>query len=180
MDESSKQMMTGDVLSDMVIELSNNGVDFEQKEFENLVEGKEKTVDEALVKLARIGREKAYAPHSDFPVGAALITEQGVYLGGNVEISGRSTSVHAEMLAAYKAVFDGAQEFNVMAVTTELEDPNFGPCGLCQHTLSQFTDELRIIEDAGDGEHGIFYLSELIGDGYSASTRHPEYVKDKQ
>lgn len=172
-------MMNGDVLSDMVIELSDKGVDFEQKEFERLVEGKDKTVEEALVKLARTAKEKAYAPHSDFPVGAALITDKGVYLGGNVEISGRSTSVHAEMLAAYKAVFDGAQEFKLMSVSTPRQSNDTGPCGLCQHTLSQFTDELRIVEDGGEDDHGIFYLSELIGDGYSASTRHPEYVNDK-
>ncbi len=172
-------MINGDVLSDIVIELSENGHDFEQNEFEKLASGDEKTVDDALVRLARKARRKAFAPHSNFPVGAALLTEKGVYLGGNVEVSGRSTSVHAEMLAAYKAAFEGAEEFKVMSVSTPRQSNDTGPCGLCQHTLSQFTDELRIIEDGGDGEHGIFYLSELIGDGYSASTRHPEYVNDK-
>lgn len=173
-------MINGDVLSDIVIQLSENGEQLQEEKFKELANGDEKTVEDALVRLARKAREKAFAPHSDFPVGAALLTEQGVYLGGNVEVSGRSTSVHAEMLAAYKAVFEGAEEFHLMAVTTELEDPSFGPCGLCQHTLSQFTDELRIIEDGGkESEHGTFHLSELIGDGYSASTRHPEYVNDK-
>lgn len=171
-------MINGDALSDIIIQLSDDGVQFEQDEFERLADGDEETVDKALVRLARVGRKKAFAPHSDFPVGAALLTEQGVYLGGNVEVSGRSTSVHAEMLAAYKAAFEGAEEFKVMSVSTPRQSSDTGPCGLCQHTLSQFTDELRIVEDGGDDEHGIFYLSELIGDGYSASTRHKEYVSD--
>lgn len=171
--------MNGDVLSDMVIELSENGKKVDTDRFENLIEGDEESMDEVLVSLARSAKEKAFAPHSDFPVGSALLTEKGLYLGANVEISGRSTSVHAEMLAAYKAVFDGSEEFRAMSVSTPRQCADTGPCGLCQHTLSQFTDELRIIEDGGDDEHGIFYLSELIGDGYSASTRHPEYVNDK-
>lgn len=174
MDDST---LTSEALSDLVIQLSENGETLNTDEFENVIEGDE--IDEVLVSLARSAKEKAFAPHSDFPVGAALLTEQGIYLGGNVEVSGRSTSVHAEMLAAYKATFDGAQEFQAMSVSTPRQCADTGPCGLCQHTLSQFTDELRIIEDGGDGEHGIFYLSELIGDGYSASTRHPEYVNDK-
>jgi len=172
-------MINGDVLSDIVIQFSENGYQFEEEKFEKLAEGDEKTIEDALVRLARKAKQKAFAPHSDFPVGAVLLTEQGIYLGGNVEVSGRSTSVHAEMLAAYNAAFEGAEEFRAMSVSTPRQCADTGPCGLCQHTLSQFTDELRIIEDGGEGEHGIFYLSELIGDGYSASTRHPEYVNDK-
>lgn len=172
-------MINGDVLNDIVIKLSENGETLDTDEFERLLKKDEESIDEVLVSLARSAKEKAFAPHSDFPVGAALLTEQGIYLGGNVEVSGRSTSVHAEMLAAYNAAFEGAEKFQAMSVSTPRQCADTGPCGLCQHTLSQFTDELRIIEDGGDGEHGIFYLSELIGDGYSASTRHPEYVNDK-
>jgi cytidine deaminase len=175
MDDST---LTSEALSDLVIQLSENGKTLDTDELENVIEGDE--IDEVLVSLARTAKEKAFAPHSDFPVGAALLTEQGIYLGGNVEVSGRSTSVHAEMLAAYNAAFEGAEEFRAMSVSTPRQCADTGPCGLCQHTLSQFTDELRIIEDGGEGEHGIFYLSELIGDGYSASTRHSEYVTDKQ
>lgn len=170
--------MTSEALSDLVIQLSEDGKKLDVDEFEDLIEGDEESMDEVLVSLARSAREKAFAPHSDFPVGAALLTEKGVYLGGNVEVSGRSTSVHAEMLAAFKAVFDGAKEFQAMSVSTPRQSAKTGPCGLCQHTLSQFTDELRIVEDGGEDDHGIFYLSELIGDGYSASTRHKEYVTD--
>lgn len=144
--------------------------------------GSEPISDGTIVSLARKARESgAFAPYSEFPVGAALLTEQGLYLGANIEISGRSTSVHAEMLAAYKAVFEGAANFKVMAVSTPRQSTGTGPCGLCQHTLSQFTEELRILEDGGEGnEHGEFWLSELIGDGYSASTRHMDKIQGNQ
>ncbi len=148
---------------------------------DRLVES-ESISDDTLVFLARKARDSgAFAPYSEFPVGAALLTEQGLYLGANIEISGRSTSVHAEMLAAYKAVFEGAVDFKVMAVSTPRQSTGTGPCGLCQHTLSQFTEELRILEDGGKGNgHGEFWLSELIGDGYSASTRHMDKIQENQ
>ena len=137
--------------------------------------------DRELVNAARKTKADAFAPYSEFQVGASLMTEQGVYTGANIEISGRSTSVHAEMLAAYKAVQDGAEEFQAMAISAG-EDPSgdIAPCGLCQHTLSQFTEELRILEDAGDKEPEEYWLSKLIGEGYSASTRHFDQVRDKE
>ena len=137
--------------------------------------------DRQLVEAAREAKAGAFSPYSEFRVGASLLTEQGVYTGANVEVSGRSTSVHAEMLAAYKAVHDGAEEFRIMAISAG-DDPSgdIAPCGLCQHTLSQFTEELRILEDAGDEEPEEYWLSELIGDGYSASTRHFDKIRDKQ
>jgi cytidine deaminase len=137
--------------------------------------------DKELVKVARESKASAFAPYSEFQVGASLLTEQGVYTGANIEISGRSTSVHAEMLAAYKAVQDGAEEFQVMAISAgETPSGDIAPCGLCQHTLSQFTEELRILEDAGDEEPEEYSLLELIGDGYSASTRHFDQIRDKE
>lgn len=137
--------------------------------------------DRQLVEAAREAKAGAFAPYSEFAVGASLLTEQGVYTGANIEISGRSTSVHAEMLAAFKAVHDGAEEFRAMAISAG-EDPSgdIAPCGLCQHTLSQFTEELRILEDAGDEEPQEYSLLDLIGDGYSASTRHFDKISDKE
>jgi cytidine deaminase len=151
----------------------------EETSFEKLLESDHSEIDKQMTRLARKARKNAFAPYSEYPVGSSLLTEQGVYLGANIEISGRSTSVHAEMLAAYKAVYDGATDFKVMAVSAG-DDPSgeVGPCGLCQHTLSQFTEELRILEDCGEGtEPAVFSLTGLIGDGYSASTRHLDTIQ---
>jgi len=133
-------------------------------------------VDEELMQDAREARSRAFAPYSEYEVGAAVMTNKGVFKGANVEVSGRSTSTHAEMLAMFNAVFNGATQFHAMAVSPQDQSGDVAPCGLCQHTMSQFTDELRILEDVGknNGDHTEFWLSELIGDGYSASTRHFE------
>lgn len=124
-----------------------------------------------LIEEARSAREKAFAPYSEYPVGAAVETDTGVFQGSNIEVSGRSTSVHAEMLAFFKAVHAGAEEFYRMAVSPKNQTGE-AICGLCQHTVAQFTNELLIIEDCGDVEYEEYYLSELIGPAYSPSTRH--------
>jgi len=133
------------------------------------------TSDAELVEQARRNRERAFAPYSEYAVGTALLTDTGVYDGANIEVSGRVTSIHAEMLAAFNAVFDGASEFHVLAVSPAGET-GVAPCGLCQHTLAQFCNDLRIIEDVGDAEPVEYHLTDLIGPAYSPTTRHPGTV----
>jgi len=129
-------------------------------------------LDQHTVKQAREVRSNAFAPYSEYRVGAAVVTDTGTYLGANIEVSGRSTSIHAEMLAMYTAVFDGATEFELLAISPDGET-GIAPCGLCQHTIAQFTDDLRILEDCGPGEEPTEYsLQELIGPAYSPSTKN--------
>lgn len=134
-----------------------------------------------LLDSADEARERAFAPYSEYKVGASLLTNEGIFTGCNIEVSGRSTSVHAEMLAFFKAVEQGATEFDIMAVSVETGDNEVvGPCGLCQHTMAQFTDNLTIVEHDGEGGTEVFELQDLIGDGYSPSTRHNDKVTDTQ
>ena len=126
---------------------------------------------ESLIQDAREAREKAFCPYSEYPVGAAVETDDGVFTGANIEVSGRSTSIHAEMLAFFQAVYNEAEEFRKMAVSPKNQSGE-AICGLCQHTVAQFTDELLIIEDCGEEDPETYQLSELIGPAYSPSTRH--------
>jgi cytidine deaminase len=135
--------------------------------------------EDDMIELARQARKRAFCPYSEYPVGAALDTEKGVYTASNIEISGRSTSVHAEMLAAFKAVDDGATSFHRLAVSPKNQSGE-AICGLCQHTLAQFTDELEIYEDRGDKPPTEYRLSELIGPAYSPSTRHNTIPDDAE
>lgn len=136
--------------------------------------------DLQLVRAAQDARQNAFAPYSEYPVGAALLADGEVYQGANIEVSGRSTSVHAEMMAAYTAVMDGAFDFEALAVSPKNQSGE-AICGLCQHTVAQFCDDLRIIEDTGDGEFVEYSLDDLIGPAYSPSTRRDitEQVADQ-
>jgi len=124
-----------------------------------------------LIQKAKKAREKAFCAYSEYPVGAAVKTDEGIFTGANIEVSGRSTSVHAEMLAFFQAVYNGAEKFQKMAVSPKNQSGE-AICGLCQHTVAQFTDELLIIEDCGEEPPETYLLSELIGSAYSPSTRH--------
>ena len=99
--------------------------------------------DRELVKLAAEARSKAYAPYSEYPVGAALRTESGnVFTGVNVENAAFPLSMCAERSAVFSAVTAGEKEFQAVAVATR----NGGaPCGPCRQVLSEFGLETRVL-----------------------------------
>jgi cytidine deaminase len=96
-----------------------------------------------LVRCALEAREWAYAPYSNYRVGAALLADSGrVYTGVNVENAAYPTGICAERVAVYKAVSEGERQFQAIAVVTA----NGGtPCGSCRQVLSEFGLEIRVI-----------------------------------
>jgi len=99
-----------------------------------------------LIDLANEARRRAYAPYSNYPVGAALRTRSGrIFTGCNVESAAYPTSMCAERVAIFKAVSEGEKEFDVIAVVT----PNGGaPCGGCRQVMAEFgVDTLVLIAD---------------------------------
>ncbi len=102
-----------------------------------------------LIETALIARQWAYAPYSNYKVGAAVLTASGrIYDGVNVESAAYPTSMCAERVAIFKAVSEGEHQFVAIAVATK----NGGaPCGGCRQVIAEFgLDTLVIIAD-GDG-----------------------------
>ena len=100
----------------------------------------------ALIDLAIEARRRAYAPYSNYAVGAALRTKSGrIFTGCNVENAAYPTGMCAERVAVFKAVSEGEREFEVIAVATS----NGGsPCGSCRQVLAEFgLDTLVLIAD---------------------------------
>lgn len=105
------------------------------------------TVRHELIELAGQARLKAYAPYSQYPVGAALLTASGKrYTGCNVENAAYPTTMCAERVAIYKAVSEGERKFQALAVVTG----NGGsPCGSCRQVMAEFgLDTVVWIADA--------------------------------
>lgn len=101
----------------------------------------------ALIELANEARRRAYAPYSNYQVGAALRTKSGrLFTGCNIENAAYPTSICAERVAVFKAVSEGEREFEVIAVVTS----NGGsPCGGCRQVLAEFgLDTLVLIADS--------------------------------
>ena len=95
---------------------------------------------EKLIAESKIARENAYVPYSNFPVGAALLGENGnVYHGCNIENSAYSMTNCAERTAFFKAVSEGVHTFNALAVIGDTEGP-ISPCGACRQVIAEFCD----------------------------------------
>lgn len=118
-------------------------------------------LEEEGLEIAMSVIENAHAPYSDTKVGAALFTEYGFYTGVNIEVGGRMGSVHAEMLAVYKAVSDGAENFPFICVVTSDEGTHI-PCSMCQHVLAEFTGDMTLVAKGEDGKR-VARLSDELG-----------------
>lgn len=98
---------------------------------------------EKLIESAIEARRWAYAPYSNYAVGAALLTESGkIYDGVNIENAAYPTTICAERVAVFKAVSEGERRFTAIAVVTN----NAGtPCGSCRQVLAEFGVETLVI-----------------------------------
>lgn len=104
----------------------------------------------SLVSAADQARKGAYAPYSDYPVGAALVTKGGqLYTGANVENAAYPISMCAERTALFHAVTQGERDFVAIAVVTR---DGGTPCGSCRQALSEFGLETVVLVVNEDGD----------------------------
>jgi len=119
------------------------------------------TVDQ-LVGIAMKARLNAYAPYSDFAVGAALLSADGqVFSGCNVENVSFGLTMCAERVAAGAAVSQGVREFELLAIASDSAEPVV-PCGACRQVLAEFAPQLRIVSSTLTGQIGEFELNQLL------------------
>ncbi len=117
---------------------------------------------EKLIELAKEVRDRAYAPYSNFKVGAALLTKSGkIFTGCNVENSSYGASMCAERVAVFKAVSEGETEFLQIAVVTDTEEPAM-PCGMCRQVLAEFSPHIKIYAANLEGKVVETTLDELL------------------
>jgi cytidine deaminase len=125
-----------------------------------------KEEQQALIDLANEARRRAYAPYSNYPVGAALRTKSGrLYTGVNIENAAYPHTMCAERVAMFKAVSEGETEFEVIAVVTN----NGGsPCGGCRQVMAEFgLDTLVLIADGQGNLQKVLTVSELLPEAFT-------------
>jgi cytidine deaminase len=88
--------------------------------------------------------KKAYAPYSDYKVGAAILTKSGkIFTGCNVENSSYGLTNCAERTAVFKAISEGETEFEEIVIYVDSQKlPT--PCGACRQVLSEFSSDLKV------------------------------------
>ena len=105
---------------------------------------------ETLVQSAISVRQWVYAPYSNYPVGAALLSKSGrIYDGVNIENAAYPMAICAERTAIFKAVSEGEREFEAIAVVTR---DGGSPCGACRQVLAEFGVETVVLIANDSGE----------------------------
>jgi cytidine deaminase len=105
---------------------------------------------DAVMVAARDASRNAYAPYSDFRVGAAILTEGGeIHAGCNVENASYGLAICAERNAAAAMAFanPGDREIRLVAVFSPDAAPCF-PCGACRQVLREFGCKEILVEEA--------------------------------
>ena len=126
--------------------------------------------DRELAAKAMEMQNFAYCPYSNFPVGAALLCEDGrVFTGCNVESAAYGSTICAERTALLKAVSEGCRD-NWVAIAVAGRGEEFcWPCGSCRQMLYEFAPDLRVLAVRGDGSFEEASLSDLLPRGFGAA-----------
>jgi cytidine deaminase len=121
---------------------------------------------EELIRQALAARERAYAPYSNYKVGAALVGKSGrIYTGCNVENAVYPLSICAERAAVFHSVCAGEREFIALAVATA----NGGsPCGSCRQVLREFGADIVVLIADATGTYRETTVAELLPNSFSA------------
>jgi cytidine deaminase len=117
-----------------------------------------------LVEMALSIRKQAYAPYSNYRVGAALLTEDDeIFTGCNVENAVYPATCCAERVAIFKAVSEGHHCFSAIAVATE----NGGsPCGVCRQVMREFAPKMKVYIADAEGVVRVTSVAELLPDSF--------------
>ena len=128
--------------------------------------------DQALFKAAEAIRAKAYAPYSRFPVGAAILAEDGkIYSGCNIENAAYPQGNCAEASAIAAMIAGGARRITRIYVTGPGTAP-VTPCGGCRQRIREFANlDVTVISHGVDGEPLVQTLEQLLPDSFG-----PEYL----
>ena len=127
-----------------------------------------------IVRSALAIRDQAYAPYSNFLVGAALLSSNDeLFVGCNVENASYSLSICAERFAATSAVARGVTNWKAMAISSM---GGVTPCGACRQFLAEFALGLDLfLVNSDDGKYRHCTVSDLLPDAFYAAQlpHHP-------
>ncbi|HBE81783.1 MAG: cytidine deaminase [Blastocatellia bacterium] len=121
-----------------------------------------KHTEKELIDAAADVRKRAYAPYSNFKVGAAVETEDGaIYTGCNVESASYGLTVCAERVSIWKGISRGVTKFGRIAVVVDTEELT-PPCGVCRQIIWEFCGDVPVILANLHGKTETIMMSELL------------------
>lgn len=134
---------------------------------------------EDLYYAAENARKNAYAPYSDFRVGAALLVRPNedsvlpvnkIYTGVNIENGSYGATLCAERVAFAKAISDGVLNYDIgqnpfIAIAVSAGDEEALPCGICRQFMSEFAPEITVVTKA-DKQIRLRNLTQLLPESF--------------
>jgi len=115
-----------------------------------------------LTQAAIVAMNNAYAPYSNFSVGAALLcADETIITGCNVENLSFGLTQCAEKVAICTAVAQGKKNFTCIAIAADTNEV-ISPCGACRQVLAEFNPDMLILSVNKNGKSQEFRLAELL------------------
>jgi cytidine deaminase len=113
---------------------------------------------------------QAYAPYSNFRVGAALLgTDGSIAEGCNVENAAYPAGICAERAAVAAAVARGVRTFSALVISTEADVPT-PPCGMCRQVLMEFAPELAVLSVTRSGAEAQWTMMDLLPEAFTPTS----------
>ena len=133
--------------------------------------------EQELIRQALWARRHAYAPYSNFYVGAALEAEDGtIFSGCNIENAAFTPGNCAERTAIFKAVSQGVRTFRRIAIAGGHEEGNVvsgyaAPCGVCRQVMMEFCNPktFEILVAKSEEDYRKYTLEQLLPEGFGPS-----------
>lgn len=125
------------------------------------------TRNQRLLRAARKAMQHAYAPYSQFRVGAALLTSEGkVITGCNVENASYGLSNCAERTAIFSAIAQSGPGVNIRAIAV-VNDQGVpcSPCGACRQVIYEFGPDATVFFQSSRGWKES-HITELLPEGF--------------
>lgn len=125
-------------------------------------------IKEKMFKKAKKAQKNAYVPYSEFPLGAAVLTEDGsIYTGVNIENASFSLTNCAERSAIFTAVSQGKKKIEALLIVSSTENP-VPPCGACRQVIQEFADgDIEVVMMTEDGKEQTMTSKELLPGAFS-------------
>ena len=122
-----------------------------------------------LIVEALGARKMAYAPYSEFKVGAAVLMENGkIFSGCNIENASYGATNCAERTAIFKAVSEGLKEIIAIAIVGDLKNYTY-PCGICRQVIAEFANKnTSIILARDENDYMVKNLEEVLPGAFTS------------
>ena len=129
--------------------------------------------ESTLLEAARNAARQAYCPYSDFPVGAAVDTDLGRFIGCNIENASYGLAVCAERVALFTAVAAGATRIDHLAVSClkagDTDPPGSRmPCGACRQVITEFMSPDATVTVDGAG---VWRVADLLPQAFQLDSK---------